>query len=415
MQNGQNLSLRCTQVFSKTYRAAKDFFSASVPDCHKDDFFESVNRTNLFRAKIIAAAFVFLEMLLLLYSYLVDGNRFLKGIEFYYVAMYAAMFTVMIIFLIIFINLSKNIRKNKKRIDIAGILFAAVILFWSGGISLLDQRTTGQIIVYTVAVICVAVTPIYNPLVLLATYFFVNMTFVTLLPHFTQHGEHLFGNTVNATAFVVISWCISMMRYHGYVHTFNNSKIIEQKSEELERINIELEEANRKLQKLSQRDGLTGIYNRFMFDRTIESEWDRCRRQFCPLAFMMIDIDYFKLYNDRYGHPAGDECLKRVAELLLRSLKRSSDTVARYGGEEFAVILPCTEIDGAAALAEHIREDVEQLAIMHASSKISDYVTVSIGVNSVTPSAALSIDDLIAGADKALYLAKRRRNAIVVV
>lgn len=417
-------------MINRAYHAVKDFVFASVPDGCKDDFLDSVNKTNLFRGKITTSAFILVELMQILAACIFYGRRVLNSPQRYYLAMYAVMIVGMAVFFFLFLHLGKKPRENSWRIELTGILLALFMLSWCAGISLLDLQANGQIFVYAVGIICVAVTPLYRPLFLAGVYFCVNTAFAVLLPYFIPSGKQLFGLLVNAVVFIVISWCISIMRFHSSLRAFNGSRIIQQKSAELIQINLALEQANQKLEKLAQTDGLTGIYNRFMFDRTIESEWDRCRRQFAPLSFMMIDIDCFKLYNDTYGHQAGDECLKRVAEQLLRCMKRSSDTVARYGGEEFGIILPNTESDGAAALAEHIREGVMRLAIPHETSPVCGVITVSIGISTAAPGkgrgtassdgarindAAASIDELIAGGDRALYLAKEQRNTIVKV
>lgn len=204
------------------------------------------------------------------------------------------------------------------------------------------------------------------------------------------------------------------MMYKKHVDDFNNRKIINGKSEELKRVNKELEEANQKLKKLSQTDSLTGIFNRFVFDTTVKAEWDRCKRHFIPLSLIMIDIDFFKAFNDNYGHQAGDDCLRQVSRTLSSCAERSSDIVARYGGEEFAVILTHMKKEGVLEFAEQLRKNVEQLAIPHMYSSISQHITISLGVYTVIPSDTSSIDEFIRTADKALYEAKKERNNIVV-
>ncbi|CEO89910.1 GGDEF domain-containing protein, partial [Syntrophaceticus schinkii] len=193
----------------------------------------------------------------------------------------------------------------------------------------------------------------------------------------------------------------------------NIKKIIQEKSDELERVNKELEEANQKLEKLSQTDSLTGIFNRSVFDRTIRAEWDRCKRHHSPLSLIMVDIDIFKAYNDNYGHQAGDDCIRWVAQSLRACVKRSSDIVARYGGDEFAVILPHVNRDTAVQFADQIRKKVLELAIPHPFSPVSPYLTISAGVQTLIPSDELSIEKLIRTADQALYEAKKEHNEVV--
>lgn len=168
----------------------------------------------------------------------------------------------------------------------------------------------------------------------------------------------------------------------------------------------QLEEANRELQRLATLDGLTGVANRRRFDQYIEDEWWRMMREESPLSLILCDIDFFKKYNDTYGHQAGDACLQRVADALRFCAKRSVDLVARYGGEEFAVILPSTTAIGASQIGEEIRSVVNSLKIVHAASPVSDYISVSLGVAHLQPSVNTSPTLLIAEADKALYKAK---------
>jgi response regulator receiver modulated diguanylate cyclase len=169
----------------------------------------------------------------------------------------------------------------------------------------------------------------------------------------------------------------------------------------------QLETVNQALQYLATYDDLTGVKNRRCFNEYLDTEWRRLAREEAPLSLIMCDIDYFKLYNDTYGHQAGDECLRQVASVLRRSLKRPADLVARYGGEEFVVVLPNTELQGAASIAELIRAEVQGLQIIHAKSAVSEYVTLrSRGVACCIPSPMAHPDTLIAIADECLYSAK---------
>jgi diguanylate cyclase (GGDEF)-like protein len=174
-----------------------------------------------------------------------------------------------------------------------------------------------------------------------------------------------------------------------------------------------LKEAYENLWQLSSIDSLTGIANRRRFDEAIDWEWWRSVRNGTPLSLIMIDVDFFKDYNDTYGHQNGDSCLKQVADTLKSETKRAGDLVTRYGGEEFAVILPVTPIEGAAIVAEAMRGSVEALNIEHSQSQVSRCVTISLGVATAIPSRNSSLVALIAAADRALYQAKREgRNQV---
>jgi diguanylate cyclase (GGDEF)-like protein len=175
----------------------------------------------------------------------------------------------------------------------------------------------------------------------------------------------------------------------------------------------ELQIANEHLEELASLDGLTGLANRRGFDRELEREWQRAAERNRPLALMMIDIDHFKLFNDRYGHVRGDACLRAVGETLSLVTLEEAVLVARYGGEEFALLLPGLDIARTTALAEEARRAIEDLLIVHVEAT-SGFVTISIGVESQVPEPGQSAADLVEAADRALYAAKRRgRNTVV--
>lgn len=169
-----------------------------------------------------------------------------------------------------------------------------------------------------------------------------------------------------------------------------------------------LQQANLELERLATLDSLTQVANRRRFDEYLQQEWQRMIRESQPLSLILLDVDYFKAYNDYYGHQQGDECLVTVARAISQGVKRSVDLVARYGGEEFAVILPNTNRAGAINVAEIIQAQIRDLQIPHAQSVICAYVTVSLGIASATPAMGGSCHELIAAADAALYQAKRR-------
>jgi len=180
---------------------------------------------------------------------------------------------------------------------------------------------------------------------------------------------------------------------------------LRQTSKELEQ---KVMERTAELQRLVCIDGLTQVANRRCFDDYLHQEWRRSIRERSPLSLILCDVDYFKRYNDHYGHQAGDDCLRAVARAISINLKRPGDLVARYGGEEFAIILPNTDISGARHVAETIWLEIQQLKIPHASSSASKYVTLSMGISSTFARHQIYQKDLVAVADKALYQAKAK-------
>jgi diguanylate cyclase (GGDEF)-like protein len=182
----------------------------------------------------------------------------------------------------------------------------------------------------------------------------------------------------------------------------------------LTEMSAELAAANRRLELRASTDELTQLPNRRRFVEFLEQEWLRAEREPCSVALLMIDVDFFKRYNDRHGHQAGDDCLRRVAAVIAARVKRTSDLAARYGGEEFAVVLSGADEDGARGVAEWIRAEIESQQIPHGGSSVSDFVTVSVGVSVAAPCLGARVDSLVGAADAALYRAKELgRNAII--
>ncbi len=168
----------------------------------------------------------------------------------------------------------------------------------------------------------------------------------------------------------------------------------------------QLKKANERLKLLSVMDGLTQIPNRRKFDEYLDSEWHRLFRTKEPMSVILCDIDFFKLYNDNYGHQAGDDCLQKVARAIADCAQRSIDIAARYGGEEFALILPATDAKGAMAVSEEVRNRVLNLNLDHEKSVVNEYVTLSLGVATMIPGKDNSAEALVALSDEFLYQAK---------
>jgi diguanylate cyclase (GGDEF)-like protein len=189
--------------------------------------------------------------------------------------------------------------------------------------------------------------------------------------------------------------------------------VVEKTNHELAEMRQELEESNRLLQHLSTIDTLTGLPNRRRFDEALGREWRRAMRDRTPLSLIFCDIDFFKEYNDTYGHQAGDDCLRRVARCITDMFNRPADLPARFGGEEFVVLLANTDAPGAVHLAERLRASVEALKVQNPASSIGSHLTISLGVAAAVPAQRSQPSDLISVADRALYQAKREgRNCV---
>ncbi|NET27358.1 PleD family two-component system response regulator [Okeania sp. SIO1I7] len=225
---------------------------------------------------------------------------------------------------------------------------------------------------------------------------------------------------VGATDYITkpIHWAVLRQRVRRLLQTQWAMRELRRQIEKERMLSEKLEKANQELERLASLDSLTMIANRRNFEKFIESEWKRSHKNGLPLSIIMCDVDFFKAYNDTYGHQAGDTCLKKIADLIVQNVNRSPDLVARYGGEEFVVVLPETDLQGAVYVAEKICKSIKDAAIVHQGSKISNCVTVSCGVATRT-SLSWNTDfnsqpsDLIKEADSALYEAKSQgRNRV---
>jgi diguanylate cyclase (GGDEF)-like protein len=223
----------------------------------------------------------------------------------------------------------------------------------------------------------------------------------TVVPYLALAGGGIFT--------VVLLLYVNLMQHQNNVVR----SLVDRRTSELKQANVELNGLNQKLEQLSRIDSLTEVANRRYFNETLHREWKRAIREARPIAILLIDVDYFKRYNDQYGHLRGDECLQQVARALAEVFNRPGDLVSRYGGEEFAVILPNAGGE-AMRVAERCRAAIEELGIAHEQSLVSKVVTVSVGMSSVVPNGSISPDYLLDCADKGLYIAKEHgRNRVI--
>lgn len=374
-----------------------------------------IHKRNISRGRITAATFLIIEAIILIATVIWKRETSFQRPDVYYELMYLLMVFGMLVFFMLFDKLKRNMTKFTLANDIVGLMFTTFILGWCAGISLLDFRSGGEVFIYMISLIAAAVTPIFRPLRLLLIYIVVHTMFLSLLSISSVSDGQLSGIFINSTTVLIVCWAISYMRFRSRAEDFVKNKTMLENTEELKRLNLELEEANHKLEILSLTDGLTGIYNRSAFDKILKKEWQRCKKHQKFISIIMIDIDFFKSYNDNNGHQAGDFCLKLVAEVLTDCASCFTSTVVRYGGEEFAIVIPSMEKGHAIELAEKMRYSVENLKLQHSASSVSDYITISLGVHSELPTEEIMIEAFIEKADQALYEAKRKnRNRVEV-
>lgn len=384
--------------------------------CQNDEEFTAkLFKINLFRDKMVCIFFIFLELIIFLLFILVPNKIFFDYTSIKHIYFHIAMFILSLFGLIIIKKIEVSQNTNQKLAFALQFIFISCVLFWSAAISIVDQISTGQITVYCVAAMVMAVMPYLKPKWSLIMYTYVHIIFIISLCCIRQSNLLLFTNIFYSSVCVVLSLIISTILFNSKLNDFKNKKLIEHKNIELNKINRELIEVNSNLEELSCTDCLTGIANRRKFEDFISFEWDKCKNNIAPLSAIMIDVDFFKLFNDNYGHQSGDYCLKKIGETLSNHLNTKHGIVARYGGEEFIIVLEGLSKTSALIEAEKIRKSVETLNIPHNFSPVSNHITISLGVSSLIPSEDSSIKILIEKADMALYKAKKKnRNRAIV-
>jgi diguanylate cyclase (GGDEF)-like protein len=230
---------------------------------------------------------------------------------------------------------------------------------------------------------------------------------VTSETDFEQHVRTAYAYGANDFIRKPINRAEAKARVHSSLRLNHEIDRRKARENEITEIANQLRDLTQVLMKLSLIDQLTGVANRRAFDQTLEQEFKRAKRNRRPISLLLFDVDHFKLFNDTYGHQAGDLCLRQLAQEVSNSIKRPGDMLARYGGEEFAIILPDTDAAGAGVIAQRILETVVSLAIRHENNSVGPYVTVSVGASTYTGGdATFESHNLVALADKVLYEAK---------
>ena len=227
----------------------------------------------------------------------------------------------------------------------------------------------------------------------------------------TYKGVLVAITALTFSACLILFWKYTKQKMRLKIHQNANTRleiIVKERT-------LKLETANKVLERMSNQDGLTKLYNRRYFDLQLQNEIKKLQRVQLPLSVLMCDLDYFKEYNDTYGHVAGDIYLKGVAQAINNNCQRISDTPARYGGDEFAIILPNTKAKDALRIAQMIAADLEKQNILHASSPIKTVASVSIGVATIIPAMTTSPSSVLILADKALYESKENGKDRVTV
>ena len=377
----------------------REFFDIKVDEGISEEFELYNLKENLNRGKMLAAVTLVVELVIIVLS-LIFKKDVSSGKDAYYYFMYLTFVVVISFFLMVLIKMEADPKHGlKSRLVTYSFLF--FMLIWNMGISVLD----GQITTYMIALFAISIIAIIKPAPMLILYSSVHAIYLVLLLVTEKSNNVIFASAINSTVAAVISWTASYILYKNRALSFINQKEVEDKRVQLESLNGRLNKANKKLEYLAQTDGLTGIYNRRMFDKISNDFWKECLEAGDYLTVIMIDIDHFKIFNDTYGHQKGDDCLKDIVSAI-KTIIPNDSMLARYGGEEFAILVKNTTKGKSLYLSEEIRNKIVNLNIEHKNSPVKPYVTLSLGVFCGHAKESRSILEFIARADCALYEAK---------
>lgn len=390
----------------------------------RDNFERSIFATNIHRGRILAIIFIGFELILSL----IDISALFLNIDHRfqyknYLIMYLGMFFINILFLVFTRKLknTKNIPiKRLRKFEMGLIIYITAIMSWGSIMSLMDQKLYGHLMVFMVNMITCSVLYLLDNRKTLIPYIVSILILFIGLPFFQNSGNILIGHYINLTIFIVISWLVSRIVYFNFYNDFKSKVLLEESKNLLQKeikqnviINNKLTAANLQLKKLALVDELTGIPNRRSFRKYIDSAFENFIAENAMISFMMVDIDYFKQFNDTYGHSEGDKVIIAVASQIKSIVGYSMDFAARWGGEEFIYIAFDIDAEGIKNAAEKLRNKIYELKIPHKNSKIHNYITVSIGVSTIMAKGEGDVSKGIELADKALYFAKESgRNCV---
>lgn len=415
------------KIVSGVKRAQTAIF-APIPSQDKPDFVQSTTFNNLARVRVMAWVVVIampfvvaLEM-----RAIVDAGSAPRFLSEY--ASVGSLRLLFIIFAIVFLLVTSRpdspakITRRHRIYEVGFILFSLAMTGLMTGIGQplratilpeLGQPSVPSIGAYLIAAFAFAAFVRMNlrtaGLVFGLSWVLVVVTLLYAQPTWAYSSL----DVINVTFMTILATALSQLAYATWRREFIHLQLIESQQRQLEQVNSQLAESNRKLRRLSFLDPMTGMPNRRYFNKYLEREWARASREGSPLALVMLDIDHFKEFNDQHGHLAGDRCLAQVAHRARQVLRRPADLLARYGGDEFVAVLPGTDLDGAVHVAEQIGCAISDLRISVSHSP-HRHLTVSLGTACRYPSPADNIDSLLAAADEALYRAKMAgRNCFV--
>lgn len=356
---------------------------------YKDDFYKEIIHTNNFRCIIVLMLLCIIDIIWMILNFSNINTD-------YYLSLLMFILEVAGILALFF-------AKNKRYIGAIHLSIIAMCLIWAQYVNFSNYEYTGNFIPYLIALLGLASIACLKPKHSIILFSVNQLVFLIINSILIKDIPTLVNVCLNSTIGVIFACIFSIFNFKSKLRLFLNKKLV-----------VELNLANEKLKEYVHKDVGTGINNKLAFNEKLEEEWEKAKQLRESISLIMLDIDFFKKYNDTYGHSKGDTCLMEVAQCISRNTTQATGFAGRYGGEEFVVILSHTDKDEAMLVAEKIREAVDILNIPHkgrTDGKLN--VTVSMGLAAMVPDKKDTSNQLIEYADRALYAAKAKgRNKV---
>ncbi len=382
-------------------------------------------KDNFSRGRMLASCIIIFDTLLIAADVIVwlvnPDQSFLFDV---YLLMYALMVLGALFVLLLTrkpVETSQMTQRWLRRHELITTVMVIFLMTWGSIISLLDQQLYGEVTVFMVNVVICSVVILLSWRRMLLSFALALAILIIGLAFAQPDSNVLLGHYINITIFVIVAWIASRLIYGFYRRDFASRIALTQANQKLndeilanQDINEKLTHANFQLHQLSLIDELTGIANRRGLRNFISQVFERTDQPARQMSVIIFDIDLFKQYNDRYGHPSGDQVLVRIANVLSSAISSQLEIAARWGGEEFIFLSFDQQDLDVSQLAEKLRRQVESLGIPHAASDVADHVTISVGTSQMTVKAQTDISSVIEAADIAMYKAKEQgRNQVV--
>lgn len=383
----------------------------------ENDFEIELAKRNMIIARIMMTFIMIFEVYVIIYTIFKKKNIYTFPTNMYMI-LYISLLIATVIILVVVLKLNKNIEKNAKKIRILSIVYSGFILIWGTGITVLDLKNPGQVIVYITVVIGITATIYIKPnvsIILLSINYILLLVLVMnqdkIFPNYELIKRNSSGIYINITIFTIMGISTSIVRYINKYEDFKNRRIIISQNKKLNSMNNELNRVNAYLKSVTKTDCLSQLYNRLCLDETMPVQWKNCIENNASLVVLMIDIDNFKYINDSFGHDIGDKGIKLVSSIIKKYSEKFYLSSFRYGGEEFLILMPNFNRIDAHEVANGIRTDICNSKIEYTDINL----TISGGLYCGIPSMDVEHDEFIVKADQALYKAKEKGKNFIEV